>query len=254
MGKPRTSAFVLRLLLLAAALLPLIFFYEVWHVPVKVFLLGTGSWGFGVIFKMLFHQLLLRPKERRGGPLLRHSLVNGFLSGFFELLAALAVILLTREKVVYDHHGMIAFGTAIGSLEMLLVVFSRGDELLRGTVLEGPAARMRALTERATGIERLLLQLLYPFLERVMAMLIHVATRGLLFITLVTGHILPLLAALLIFVLADGILGTWFYLTGRLEKREGIDRFMGWLFLLALTGMALFLYLDEVFQMQEKIF
>ena len=66
------SNYSIKVILALIALLPLIYYNQIEAVPIKAFILGTGSWGIGLIFKMLAHQLIVVPlqykKQTFGNP------------------------------------------------------------------------------------------------------------------------------------------------------------------------------------------
>lgn len=227
-------------IILLLAILPIIYFNRVESVPVKAFILGTGSWGIGNIFKILFHQIVLVPLENRNKSVYFTSLVNGLLSGIFELSASYLVIYFMKDSFVFNYNAIISFGLAIGSLEMIIVVFSKGNNLFKGTTLEKSSDKLIEYLENRKGIQYYTYNLLFPIVERIIATFIHISTRGLVFITIITGNPLPVFVALLVFIIADGILGYRYHITGKLATGKGYIQIHLYLLVLAVITTVIF--------------
>jgi len=243
MSYETVTRFFVKITLLSAALLPLVYFNRILHVPFTIFILGTGSWGIGLIFKIPAHQLVVVPLQNKTESSLTVSALNGLLSGIFELGAALLIILLMKNKVIFDFNAVIAFGLVIGSFEMLLIVFSKDNDLLKGTALEKPSEQLTSFLGRLEGLRYFVFNGLFPLAERILATLLHIATRGMVFVTLLSGNIFPFILALLVFLLADGLLTYFYYITGRLAGLKGLGELFLYLFILTAVSFVSFLYL-----------
>ncbi len=251
MHRKDTSHILQKVFLTGVAVLPLFWLNRFEGVPFRVFILGTGSWGIGVMLKMIFHPLVIVPLQKRGTGVLPLSLANGVISGIFELSASAVILLLMKEKVVFDLQAVVAFGTAIGSMEALVVVFSSGDRLLEGTVLEEQARQVNNMLQNLRGRDRYVYNLFYPVLERVLAIFLHISTRGMVFVSLLTRDPLPFLAALIIFLTADGFLGTRYFLEGRLSTPKGIRLFYLYMGLLTAASMLIFMEMIRPYAAQS---
>lgn len=248
MNNKKLTDYLLKAILLSIALIPLIYFNQIKDVPFKAFILGTGSWGIGLIFKMISHQLLIVRLQNKGISKLLYSSINGFLSGFFELFAAYLIIIFMKEKFVFDFNAIISFGLAIGSFETIIVVFSKDNNLLKGTALAEQSKELDKYLKNTTGIQYYVYNLIFPIIERVMATLIHISTRGLVFISIITGSILPILIALIVFIIADGLLGFYYYITGKLTTRNGLINFFIYFTILTAFSTIAFIMLSQPYR------
>ena len=227
-------------ILILIAIVPLIYFNQIESVPIKAFILGSGSWGIGNIFKILAHQIIFVRFHNKNTSVLFTSLLNGFLSGFFELLAAYLLILFTKDKFLYDYNAIICFGLAIGSLEIIVAVW-KGVGLFKGTTLEKSSEKIETYLDSLKGVQNYMFNLLFPIIERIIATFLHISTRGLVFVTIITGKFLPGIIALLVFIIADGALGYYYHITGKLATAKGYIQIHIYLFVLALISTAIFL-------------
>lgn len=235
--------YLLKTILFLLTTIPLVYFNQIESVPVKAFILGSGSWGIGCILKILAHQIIVVPLQKKNKSIFLTSITNGFLSGFFELLAAFVIILLMKEKFIFDYNAIICFGLAIGSFETIIVVFSKGNDLLKGTSLEKSSGELDEYLNNLKGVKHYYFNLLLPIIERIMATFIHISTRGLVFITIITSNAIPILIALVVFIVADGILGYYYYLTGKLATSKGYIQIHIYLFILTVMVTIVFFIL-----------
>jgi hypothetical protein len=240
MKTKKTEDYILKAILLLIAFIPLIYFNQIKSVPIKAFILGTGSWGFGCIFKIIAHQLIVVPLQKKNKSIFLTSLTNGLLSGIFELAAAYIIILLMIEKFIFDFNAIICFGLAIGSFESIIVVFNKGNDLFKGTSLEESSGKLLEYLENLDGVKHYFFNLILPVLERVLATFIHIATRGLMFLTIITHSVIPLLIAFVAFIVADGILGYYYHISGRLATSKGYIQIHFYLFILTIIISAIF--------------
>ena len=243
MKNKKTEDYILKAILLLIAILPIIYFSQIKSVPIKAFILGSGSWGFGCICKIIAHQLIVVQLHNKNKSIFLTSIINGLLSGIFELLAAYVIILLMKHKFVFDYNAIICFGLAIGSFESIIVVFNKGNDLFKGTTLEESSAKLVEYLENLQGIKHYSFNMLLPIFERTMATFLHISTRGLVFITIITGSIIPMLIALIVFTVADGPLGYYYHLSGKLATSKGYLQIHLYFFILTIISTALFFIL-----------
>jgi len=243
MKTKKIEDYTLKAILLLIAIIPLIYFNQIKSVPIKAFILGTGSWGFGCIFKIIAHQLVVVQLHKKNKPIFLTSIVNGILSGIFELLAAYAIILLMKHKFEFDYYAIISFGLAIGSFEILITSFSKGNDLFKGTSLEESSGKLVEYLENLQGVKHYVFNLLLPITERIMATFLHISTRGLVFITIITGSFIPILLALIVFIVVDGPLGYYYHISGKLATSKGYVQIHLYLFILTLLSTIVFFIL-----------
>jgi len=213
--------FILKTTLIIIAVVPILYLNRIEHVPLKAFILGTGSWGIGVTLKMIAHQLVVVQLDKKNASHLLLSLINGFSSGLFELAAAVGVILLMKNKFVFDYKAIISFGLAIGSFESIIVAFNSGDNLLKGTALEKTTEEISRRLKNTKGIKQLVYHYFFPVIERVLSTFIHISTRGLVFVSFFGTALFPIVIALIVFIIADGLLGYYFNVSGKLLTDKG---------------------------------
>lgn len=237
----KSEGLFLKTILLSIAILPILYFYFVEEVPYKAFVLGTGSWGIGLIMKMISHQLIVVKLSKKKIGLIYESLVNGFLSGFFELSAAAVIIYLMIPQFEFDFHSILGFGLAIGSLETILVAW-QGNEFLQGTTLEESANKLEDLTKNSEGIQYFINNYALPIVERVLSTFIHISTRGMVFLTFLSLSIFPIIIALIVFIIADGLLAYYFMVAGKIKTSIDLYKFYIYLFLLA-AGSSLYFFM-----------
>ncbi len=233
MKNRKIENYTLKGVLLLIAIIPILYFNQIENVPLKAFILGAGSWGFGVIFKIIAHQLIVIPLQNKNKSFILPSFVNGFISGLFELFAAYFIIILMKDKFIFNYDAIISFGLAIGSLETILVVFSKDNDLLKGTSLEKSSAKLVEYLNNLQGIKHCVFNIIFPVIERVMATFIHISTRGLVFITIITSNVVPFLIALCVFIIVDGFLAYYYYVSGKLTTSKGYIKL--YIYLLVIT-------------------
>ena len=221
-----------RAILVVIAVVPILYFNQIENVPIKAFILGSGSWGIGLIFKMISHQLIVVKLHEKKVPLIYESIVNGTISGLFELLGAFVIIIVMIPKFVFDYNSIICFGLAIGSLETLIVAFG-DDNLLTGTTLESSSVRLSQQLKNSEGIKFYADNYLLPIIERIMATFIHISTRGMIFLAIITNNIFPAVVAFIVFLIADGLLGYYYMISGKIVTRK--DLYCLYIYLLILT-------------------
>lgn len=248
MKNRKIENYILKVLLLLISIIPIIYFNQIENVPLKAFVLGSGSWGLGLILKIIAHQLIVKPLQNKNKSLILPSFVNGFISGLFELFAAYFIIILMKDKFIFNYNAIISFGLAIGSLETIIVAFSRGNDLFKGTSLEKSSEKLIEYLEKLRGIKHYIFNLFLPILERLMATFIHISTRGLVFITIITGNAVPFLIALSVFIIADGFLAYYYYVSGKLTTGNGYIKLHIYLLVLTVAISTIYFVLMEPYR------
>ena len=207
------------------------------NVPFVSFIYGSGSWGFGCLLKMLVYHALIRRLRHDDSSILRISALNGLVSGVTELGLALVFFVflknLTFEQVV-------AFGIGIGTIEAYVVATASNP--LKGTALESASQQLEAIVSSLPGARRLIYGYALPYAERLIATVIHVGTRGLVYVSYRSGDPMPFALALLVFFVADGLLGYRLLHQGKLANLTVLARTYAALLGLAAVALAGFLY------------
>ena len=206
-------------------------------VPFVSFIYGSGSWGFGCILKMLIYHTVIRKLRHDEASILRVSLLNGLVSGITELGLALLFFVFLKQLTFGQ---VVAFGIGIGTIEAYLV--ATPSHPLKGTALETASRQLEATVERLPDNRRWIYQVAMPIAERLIATGIHIGTRGLVYVSWRSGGPLPFLFALLIFLVADGVLGYRLLHQGKLADLRVLNRTYASLLGLAVLALAGFLY------------
>ena len=235
-----------KILLVVIAILPILYFHIIKDIPIKAFIFGAGSWGIGSIFKIFAHQLVVKKLSNKKTNNLNVSIANGFVSGISELGGAFLIILLViaLKKFTFTFDSILAFGIGIGSLETLLVVYKNTSALLKGTSLEESSIKF----EEAFKIMEMhnhFIIIYIPIIERILATLIHISTRGLVFITVFSQNIFPTIIAIVVFIIADGFLGYNYLVNNKLITKKGLNKFYYYLFILTIISFTIFIILIQ---------
>lgn len=181
---------------LAVGIIPALVLIHFFGVPRKL-IIGWGvlSYIVGVTaFKLpLYHLIVVR--------LLHGRLSNTWLSvshGFVSAVSELGAALLFFAFVVPDLTlaQVVGFGVAAGAVEAVMLPFMRNP--LKGTPLEEHSAEALEKSSHSTLIAWM------SVLERMLAMVPHIAARGLVYVSFATGNVLPACLALLGFASIDG--------------------------------------------------
>jgi hypothetical protein len=239
MQNERFENSVLKAILVTIAVVPILYFNQIENVPIKAFILGSGSWGIGLVFKMISHQLIVVKLHKKKVPLIYESIANGVISGLFELLGAFVVIVVMLPKFAFNYNSIICFGLAIGSLETIIVAFG-GDNLLTGTTLESSSVRLSKQLKNSEGIKYYSDNYALPVIERILATFIHISTCGMIFLTIITNSIFPALVAFIVFIIADGLLGYYYVISGKIITRKDLYRLYIYLFILTVISTIYF--------------
>jgi hypothetical protein len=179
-----------------AGVIPIIILILYFDVPRKL-ILGWGilSWIIGVaLLKMpLYHLLVVKFLHKR----LSNKwlgIIQGLVSAFSELGSACIFFQFVLPNLSLPQ--LIGFGVAAGAVESIVLPFIGNP--LTGTPLEKHTADMEQ--KISTGLSMQWMGLT----ERIIAMIIHVSSRGLIYISMTKFSILPGLIAILTFAAADG--------------------------------------------------
>lgn len=119
---------------------------------------------------------------------------QGFISAISELGSAFLFFVFVVPKLTLVQ--LIGFGTAAGAVEAIILPFMQNP--LKGTPLEAHLSEV---------IQRSSTNNLIPWmavLERLFALPLHIGTRGLVYISFISGNIIPAILAVMAFASIDG--------------------------------------------------
>ena len=236
---------LLKAIFVVIAVIPILYFNQIKNVPIKAFIIGSGSWGIGLVFKMIFHQLIVVKLNKKKVPIIYESITNGVISGLFELFGAFVIIVVMLPKFIFDYNAIICFGLAIGSLETIIVAFA-GDNLLAGTTLEPSSIKLSQQLKNSEGIKYYTDNYMLPIIERILATLIHISTRGMIFLAIITNNVFPFVVAFVVFIIADGLLGYYYMISGRIRTSIDLYRLYIYLFMLTIiSSLYFFIRMDS---------
>lgn len=205
-------------------------------IPLKTFIFGSGSWGFGCIAKMALYHGVIRRLSHDPRHLLRTSVIHGLVSGATELGFALALFAWLPPLSFWE---VVAFGVGIGTIEAVLM--ATPGHPLKGTALEGAVGDLERTIAQRSGIVRVFHESVLPVAERLSAGVFHVGTRGLAYVGYRASSPWPIGLALAAFLVADGILGYRLTALGRLSDLRVLRRVELGLAVVALAMLAAFL-------------
>jgi hypothetical protein len=181
---------------LAVGIIPVFILIHFFGVSRKL-IVGWGglSYVLGVTgFKMpLYHFLVVKVLHGKLSNLWL-GVSQGLVSAIAELGAAMLFFIFVVPELTLLQ--LIGFGIAAGAIEAVMLPFIQNP--LKGTPLEQHSSDV---------LQRSSANSLIPWmsvLERVLALFPHVASRGLVYISFVTGNILPAILAVLTFASIDG--------------------------------------------------
>lgn len=176
-------------------ILPVIILIVWFDVPRKIIGRGAMAYAVGAVEMKLpvYHLLVARVLHKR---LSNRSLAfsQGVPSAFSELGAALGSLLFVVPELTFVE--LIGFGLAAGSVEAIILPFMKNP--LEGTPLESHAEETGKKASENPAIQWL------GVVERILASLVHTATRGLTYISYLTGNLIPIALALVGFASIDG--------------------------------------------------
>lgn len=219
------------------ALAPLLYFYFIRHVDKDVIILGAASWGFGVGLKLVLYHFIVTPLHSRLSEN-RVAAMNGLVSGVAEMSAAL-VLLMYLKTLTLD--SVLAFGLAAGSIEALVVVSV--PNLLSGTPLQEGVTKLERLISELPAARRFLFEGIIPIIERFFASIIHLATRGLVYVGLASGLWPLCFLSLGPFIVLDGLVTYRLLMNAESADLRGMMRAYYWMAALSLSVLATFVVL-----------
>jgi hypothetical protein len=184
------------ILSIAVGIVPIVMLIVCFDVPRKL-ILGWGilSYILGVtMIKMpLYHLVVVRVLHSR----LSHVWLGcsqGIISAISELGSAFLFFVFVVPDLTFTQ--LLGFGVAAGSVEAVVLPFIGNP--FQGTPLETHANNVLSRAAGRHAHEWL------SVLERIMASCTHTATRGLVYIGLITSSILPVFIAVVTFAALDG--------------------------------------------------
>lgn len=205
------------------------------------FIFGSGSWGFGCILKLVVYHGVIRKLRHDSTGIQGVSALNGLVSGVTELGLALAFFAFLPVLSLWN---VVAFGVGIGTIEAFLVATSSNP--LKGTTLEKSAVELEATVDRQSGGRRIVYGYILPCTERLIAAVLHVGTRGLVYVAYQSVNPLPFLIALTAFFVADGIIGYRLIYQGRLSDLRVLNKtYIALSVIAVLTLVSFLLYWPE---------
>lgn len=179
----------------AVGIVPIIILVLWCDVSRKVIGRGALAYAVGAVgIKLpLYHMLVAKVLHKK---LSNKSLAisQGAISAFSELGAALGVFFFVVPDLTFVE--LIGFGIAAGSVEAIILPFMKNP--LEGTPLETHAEETGKKASENISIQWL------GVAERVLASLVHTATRGLTYISYSTGNLVPIVLAIVGFASIDG--------------------------------------------------
>lgn len=187
--------------------------------PLKCFIYGSGSWGFGCILKLALYHGVVRRLPHDPSRILGTAALNGLVSGVTELGVALIFFAYLPVLTFWE---VVAFGVGIGTIEAFVIATTSNP--LEGTALEKAAEDLEATVARLSGGRRLAYGYVLPLVERLIAAVIHVGTRGLVYVGYHSSMLWPFVVALTAFLFADGVIGYRLTYEGRLTDLRVLGR------------------------------
>jgi hypothetical protein len=215
-------------------IIPIVILILYFDVPRKL-ILGWGilSWIIGVaLLKMpLYHLLVVKFLHKR----LSNKwlgIIQGFVSAFSELGSAFIFFQFVLRDLSLPQ--LIGFGVAAGAVESIVLPFIGNP--LSGTPLEKHTADMEQKTSSDLSMQWM------GVIERVIAMVIHISSRGLIYVSMIKFSILPGLIAVLTFAAVDGrayyaLLEKW-----ALDEIRVLRKFYLYLAIIAMIQLSSFLF------------
>ncbi len=180
---------------IAVGILPIIILMVWFDVPRKVIGKGALAYAVGAVGIKLpvYHLLVTRVLTGKlSNTWLAFS--QGVISAVSELGGALGFFLFVVPELKFAE--LIGFGVAAGSIEAIILPFMKNP--LEGTPLEAHAEETLKNASENPGIQWM------GVVERILASLVHIAARGLTYISCFTGNFLPGILATIGFASIDG--------------------------------------------------
>ncbi len=179
----------------AVGILPIIAMILGFGVSRKIIAKGALAYAAGAVgIKLpLYHLLVVKILHKKLSNTLL-AVAQGFVSAFSELGAALLFFLYVVPELTFVQ--LIGFGMASGSIEAIILPFMKNP--LEGTPLENHADEIVKKSAQNMSVQWL------GVIERILAVFIHIATRGLVYISYSSGNITPATLAFVGFASIDG--------------------------------------------------
>ncbi len=167
-----------------------------WGVPTKITVgYGAFAWIVAVLLKVAIHHIFVEPAVRRGVSYKSISLFQGLLSSSTELGAAALLFWFFWQPDTLAE--LIGIGAGAGMVEAVILPFIGNP--FKGTNLED---HYNDVTESSQGDPQIQWM---SVLERVLATTIHISSRSLVYISILSTNPIPCLAALVGFSGVDGL-------------------------------------------------
>ena len=238
MKKINFTDVVSRVAVFLVAIIPIFYLVKVRNINDDIIAYGAASWIIAVLLKTLIYQFLIKKYLHKKLSIKWVSAINGLNSGLFELGSSLIFFYFMAELSFLE---VISFGVGVGSVEAAIIAL--GGNLLKGTELEPASEKLSLELSKRSNNSIINWEIVLSILERVSASVIHVATRGLLYIFYINFNLLSILIALMTFILADGIVGYQLIFTEKIAEFKILIRFYAFLILLAIIDILVFLWL-----------
>lgn len=219
---------------LAVGILPIWVLESRFDVPRKI-IVGYGFLAYIVgvtLIKMPLHRFVV---ERVLRPRLSHpalAATQGALSGISELSAAAAFFVYVIPEPSYWQ--LVGFGVGAGAVEAIMLPFVSNP--FKGTGLGDHADEVFRVSSKNRAVQWL------SVLERMWAMLLHVSTRGLVYLSVAGHNPVPACVALAAFGLVDGSAYYWHLQKWRFDSFSVLVRIHTFLGLIACMLTAAFLW------------
>lgn len=156
---------------------------------------GVLAWAAAVGAKAIVHQFVVDRSVRTGANHRFVSVMHGLLSAVAELGVAATVFVLLWQPATLPQ--LIGFGVGAGMAEAVMLPFLRNP--FKGSTLEAHSVDVFTRSARDAAIQWL------AVLERIWATLLHVSSRGLVYLTITSTNPLPAAIAILGFACVDEV-------------------------------------------------
>lgn len=204
------------------------------NVPRKL-IIGYGilSWIIGVgLFKMpIYHFIVVNLLHKRLSNVWL-GISQGLISALSELGSALIFFQFVLPALTFPQ--LVGFGVAAGAVESIVLPFIGNP--LSGTPLEKHTEDIEKKAASKSSIQWM------GVIERVIALVIHVSSRGLIYVSMVNFLVLPGLIAIFTFAVVDGrgyyaLLEKWEF-----DNVRVLSKFYVFLAIIALIQLSGFLF------------
>ncbi len=216
----------------AVGVVPVLILVLGFDVSRKIIAKGALAYAAGAVgLKLPLYHLLVTKVLHKKLTNLPLAVSQGIVSALSELGAAFGFFVFVVPTLSFAE--LVGFGVAAGSIEAIILPFMKNP--LQGTPLEEHAEETAARTSEDPGIQWL------AVVERVLASLLHIATRGLVYVSCSTGNPFPAVVAFLGFASIDGRAYYAHLEKWQFENVRVLGRFYCFLGLVAFSMLLLFL-------------